>query len=77
MDREKVQKIMADIIDLANDIADADRERCINSARLFKAPVGIGMCLNCDADVAGDNRWCDTDCQEDWAKRNRVGVLRA
>lgn len=68
---------MPDIIDIANDIADADRERCIQNARLFKPPVGIGMCLNCDEDVDGDARWCDADCQEDWEKRNRAGVQRA
>lgn len=31
----------------------------------------IGSCLNCGEDVGFGMRWCDKDCQDDWAKRQR------
>ena len=29
-----------------------------------------GFCANCGEPVGPQLRWCDTDCRDDWQKRN-------
>lgn len=64
---------MADIIDEANDKADLFlRAALSNRQQSAKVPAhGIGMCLNCGADVEGDRRWCDVDCRNQWDLDNK------
>lgn len=61
---------MADIIDAANEAADIYTRSSLTWRRTA-GPAPTGLCLNCDADL-GDagRRWCDTDCRDDWEKRN-------
>lgn len=61
---------MSDEADRGNDAAEfflglALKEQ---SAKVPGIPKGIGMCFNCDAEVQGDARWCDTDCRADWER---------
>ena len=44
------------------------------SKRRPEGPTPTGACLNCGEllDKMG-SRWCDSDCRDDWEKRNRVG----
>jgi len=65
---------MADIIDQANDKAEAALQAAISEAsyqasRQEVAPTGI--CLNCGEPVSDDLRWCDEFCRYDWTKRQR------
>lgn len=58
------------------DISQERQEREDALRRLYKPANSLeadatGRCLNCDEPVDKDVRWCDKDCQEDWAKRRR------
>lgn len=59
---------MADEIDRANDRAEHDLQRAIDTARQVK-PVALqtGECLQCGEalSIAGA-RWCDAGCRDDW-----------
>jgi hypothetical protein len=63
---------MSDIIDMANDRADQNLALSLKAAR---APISTlpatGHCHNCDEELDGEAlRFCDTDCRNDWQKRN-------
>lgn len=62
---------MADEADIANDIAEAERQRAIAEARVFHHQPGIGICINCGVDVEGERRWCSKECCDDWEKYGR------
>lgn len=59
---------MPDIIDDANNTADLFLRVELQNRKhtAIKAPDGIGVCLNCGADVEGDRRWCDHECRDQW-----------
>lgn len=62
---------MADIIDDANDLAEFHLQSALNN----KAPEGpghTGFCLNCDEPLSFPERWCDSDCREDWDRLNKA-----
>lgn len=59
---------MADEADIANDLADLERERAIREARQFHHQPGIGVCINCGVDVEGERRWCSKECMDDYIK---------
>lgn len=62
---------MSDDIDKASDIEQIQRDSAIHNARQVKTViVGTGNCLQCDKVVAGDRRWCDNFCRDDWARWN-------
>jgi hypothetical protein len=64
---------MPDIIDDANATADLFLAAALSiRQQSAKVPThGIGMCLNCGADVEGDRRWCDVDCRNQWDLDNK------
>lgn len=64
---------MSDIIDNANDCAELYLGVALRNAqaKVAPAPHGIGLCLNCGTETAGDARWCDPDCRDDWAGAQR------
>lgn len=63
---------MADEADIANDVADAERERAIKEVLAATPPQpGIGMCLNCAELLDDDRRWCSPECRDDWLKYGR------
>jgi len=57
-DRATEQEMMANAIALAT----------IRNRKMIEA---TGACLNCREPVASGLRWCDTDCRDDWEKRDR------
>jgi len=64
---------MADVLDQATDYEERDRELALRN--LDRGPViaATGHCLNCEAPLPAERRWCDADCRDDWqaARRNR------
>lgn len=66
----------ADIIDKANDTAELLLAASLRNRQhsATKPQSGVGVCLNCGAEVEGDRRWCDSDCRDDWeADQRRAG----
>jgi hypothetical protein len=59
---------MADEIDRANEAAELFRENALKAHKPVVVPAGIGMCLNCGADLAHDGRFCDAECRDDFDK---------
>lgn len=63
---------VADVLDKADEAQEAFmREALSRVGRPLQQVAGIGMCLNCGAEVQGDGRWCDADCRDDWEKHGR------
>jgi len=62
---------MADIIDMANDRAEQDLQRAVTAARTSNGleAAATGYCLHCGADLHTGLRWCDTDCRDDWQRK--------
>lgn len=60
---------MADIVDEANDRAQNFLDKALAKVPKPKKIVGIGLCLNCGAEVEGERRWCEgTECRDEWEK---------
>lgn len=30
-----------------------------------------GVCLNCEAPLTGERRWCDSDCRDGWERQQK------
>lgn len=57
-----------------------EREEVAGPARIaaFRMPVGpeaTGKCLNCETPL-DLKRWCSSECQVDWHKRQRADAQR-
>lgn len=63
---------MSDIIDMANERADQHLALSLQAARVPTCVLpATGYCHNCGEDVAREDwRFCDTECRNDWQKRN-------
>jgi hypothetical protein len=59
---------MSDIADDADEAQAAFLRAALAKVPKPTAPHGIGMCLNCQAEVDGERRWCDAACRDEWAK---------
>lgn len=59
---------MADEIDRANDAAEMFNECALRQKR-DEGPPACGVCYNCDSHLTPGKRWCDSDCEADWRKR--------
>lgn len=57
-----------DEADIANDLADAERERALSQIKVTPPQAGIGICINCAAPVEDDRRWCCVACRDDWIR---------
>lgn len=66
---------MADIADEANKTADLFLDAALknraHSVVSATTQSGIGLCLNCGADVDGDRRWCDRECRDMWEQEQK------
>lgn len=61
---------MTDIIDAANDRAQSDLDANIKAARAVGSALPeTGFCHNC-TDPIEAGKFCDSDCRDDWQKRN-------
>ena len=60
-----------DEIDRASDQEQAQRDAAIRNASSFGSVLKpCGKCLNCGDQIGGDLRWCNSDCRNDFEKRN-------
>lgn len=59
---------MSDVIDVENDLAQAETEASVRAAResADQGPVFTGHCLNCGAPTQPPWRWCDVECRDEW-----------
>ncbi len=58
---------MADEIDKANERAEEILEDALK-VRRPEGPPACGYCYNCSEFVGPEERWCDSDCRDDWEK---------
>lgn len=68
---------MADDLDLAAEREQRFREDALKQA--LGRPLEVeptGICANCEAPLAEGMRFCDSDCRDDHAARNRARALR-
>jgi hypothetical protein len=55
-----------DILDAADEAQEIFmRESLSRLSKPLQKVVGIGQCLNCAAEIAGDGRWCDAECRDE------------
>lgn len=61
---------MSDIADKAQAAEEMVLREALSAHRgPVTVPKGVGMCLNCGADVADDRRWCDAPCRDEYQAR--------
>lgn len=63
---------MSDLVDQGNETADLLLEVALENAKRKNAIMRsfvTGTCMNCGACCR--DRWCDTDCRDDWEKAQR------
>lgn len=60
---------ITDLSDVATATEEKFRESAL-SARKPEGPKPCGFCLNCDAPLPPDIRWCDADCRDEWEAWN-------
>jgi len=68
MARTEVQEV-SDIADKGNEAADLFLSAALRNRQnaAITAPTsGIGICLNCHAEVEGERRWCNAECRDEW-----------
>ena len=64
------RQTVADDIDLANEMLDAQISRAVATAGKLEIPTNpSGKCLNCYEPVKEGRRWCDADCREEYEQR--------
>lgn len=63
---------MSDIIDRANERAEEDLARAISAARNSNGlqAAATGHCLWCAEPLADGQRWCNSECRDDWQRRD-------
>jgi hypothetical protein len=66
-----------DIIDQANEYAEVHLRAALSQRKAEDIPQARGSCLNCDATLPQQQRWCDAGCRDDFFgrwKRGNVGT---
>lgn len=63
---------MADEIDKANDLAEMERVAAIRAIATRPSLAYCGRCRNCDEPIE-QGAFCDSDCAEDYQKREAFG----
>ena len=67
---------MSDQIDEAGDQAEFMLETALKNKK-DPGPAPCGFCYNCQSSIAPGERWCDSDCRQDWERLKFVGAQRA
>ncbi|MFZ5558112.1 MAG: hypothetical protein ACOZDY_15575 [Pseudomonadota bacterium] len=62
-----------DAIDQAQDEIEAAILESLSKRRAAPDATATGRCLNCDAPVGRDQRWCDAECRDEWLEANAGG----
>lgn len=66
------QRVVADEIDLASDMMEAQISRAVAKASGLEIPTNTsGKCLYCLEPVTDGRRWCDADCREMYEHEQR------
>jgi hypothetical protein len=60
-----------DQFDRAQQLEEADRERCLAAARNRPSLPACGCCYNCNQPLPAGNLFCERDCRDDYEKRHR------
>lgn len=63
-----------DIIDQGNETAEIFRRSAL-SQKKPEGPEATGYCLNCEARLGPNRRWCDAPCRDDWQKAQRAETM--
>jgi tRNA(Ile2) C34 agmatinyltransferase TiaS len=68
---------VADDIDLANEMLDAQISIAVAKAGKLEIPINTtGRCLSCGETVENGRRWCDADCREHYEQRKNKKYTR-
>lgn len=59
---------MADEADMAAHQEEMARQAAL-IVRRREGPVFTGLCMNCGETIERPLRWCNSECREDWTKR--------
>lgn len=59
-----------DDADITSQRAEYDHLHNLEVSKKKNGPKATGRCLNCDAPLSDDHRWCDLNCRDDWEKYN-------
>lgn len=54
-----------DVFDRATEREEQDRELAMQNRRP-SGPAATGHCLACEAPLPDGQRWCDSECRDDW-----------
>lgn len=55
-----------DAIDQAQDEIEVAIMESLARRRAAPEAKATGRCLNCEAPLARDQRWCDAECRDEW-----------
>jgi hypothetical protein len=67
---KRLQQKMADEVDVASDMMEAQISRAVAKAAGLEIPKNTtGKCLSCLEKVEDGRRWCDADCREEYERR--------
>lgn len=61
---------MADEADTAGEKTELFLRAALSNKK-NEGPVPCGYCYNCGETLTGDARFCDTDCRDDWERREK------
>jgi len=68
---KKMREFVTDESDQATEREMRDTELAIQVARQSNRNIpSTGVCYNCGETLAGELRWCDRDCRDDWESRD-------
>lgn len=59
-----------DVCDQAQRYEEVEREAALSRRQSEQtAPAGTGVCLNCEETLRPGERFCDSDCRDDYVRR--------
>lgn len=58
---------MSDFCDDASKVSELYLDIALKKSRQQDGPQATGFCLNCKEPLPKDERFCDSDCRDDWA----------
>jgi hypothetical protein len=61
---------VSDVIDQANDRAQQFLEHSLGNINKAQRLKPCGLCYNCEEKLKAEQTFCDSDCRDDWQRRN-------
>lgn len=68
---------MADDVDRATELQETQLKIALGKQSKKKRLNAVGRCFNCNEVVGQDALFCDSDCREDYEKRQQMKGVRA